>query len=691
MNSVALFGIAVVIGVLALIVVGVVVLIAKLFRKVEQGKALVVSTMRDVKVTFVGQVVVPVIHKAEIMDISVKTLEIDRRGSEGLICQDNIRADIKVTFFVRVNKTREDVIRVAQAIGCARASDQVTLNELFNAKFSEALKTVGKQLDFVDLYTQREEFRDRIIQVIGRDLNGYVLEDCAIDYLEQTPLEALDPDNILDAQGIRKITELTAIEKVSTNFHQNEERKSITRQNVEAQEAILELQKQQADAEARQAREIASVQAREQAETQRIQAEERLKAERARLTTDEQLGIQQENLAREVAVAEKNKERVVAIETERIEKDRQMEVIVRERETEMARMSKDQVVEGERRSLSEATRERVAVDRTVAEQEEAINTLRVVEEAERQKQAVILTAEAEAQEGLVKDIKAAEAAEVAAQHRAREQLTLSQANLEASDMDAKADVRRAEALKAMEAAPGLAAVEVKERDADAVEKLGLAEARVKEADAAATEKAGLAEAVVVRETGTAEGEAIRARIEGEAQGLTEKAGAMATLDDASRAHEEYRMRIDALKELQLSEIDAQRDIARAQAELISQGLQQADIDIVGGESIFFDRLVGAIAYGKSVDGFVNSSEIAKTALANYATGEGDLVGDLKELLSGFGTEDLKNLTVSAVLVRLMSGASGDVAEGLGQLLEQARTLGVADVPVAALRSPQPAT
>ena len=114
-------------------------------------------------VTFTGAVVLPVLHKAETMDISVKTIEIERTGHEGLICRDNIRADIRITFFVRVNKTAEDVIKVAQAIGTARASDQATLQELFNAKFSEALKTVGKQLDFVDLYTKRNEFRDRII------------------------------------------------------------------------------------------------------------------------------------------------------------------------------------------------------------------------------------------------------------------------------------------------------------------------------------------------------------------------------------------------------------------------------------------------------------------------------------------------------------------------------------------------
>ena len=103
---------------------------------------------------------------------------------EGLICKDNIRADIKVAFFVRVNKNVEDVLNVAQIIGTERASDTDTLTNLFEAKFSEALKTVGKKFDFISLYEARREFRDEILGIIGTDLNGYILDDCAIDYLE---------------------------------------------------------------------------------------------------------------------------------------------------------------------------------------------------------------------------------------------------------------------------------------------------------------------------------------------------------------------------------------------------------------------------------------------------------------------------------------------------------------------------
>jgi uncharacterized membrane protein YqiK len=658
-------GFGVFLAVLLLIAVGVTLIVARMFRKVEQGKALIVSKVRRVDVTFTGAVVMPVLHKAEVMDISVKTIDIERTGHEGLICQDNIRADIRITFFVRVNKTVEDVIKVAQAIGTARASDRETLQELFNAKFSEALKTVGKQLDFVDLYTKRDEFRDRIIEVIGTDLNGYSLEDAAIDFLEQTPMSQLDAANILDAQGIRKITELTALEHIRTNEYRRNEEKEITRQNVDAREAILELERRQADAETKQKREVETMRAREEAETQKVQAEERLKAQTAHLRTDEQLGVQRENQAREIAVAEKNRERVIAIETERIEKDRLLEVIARQRETELSTISKDKEVEVERRSIAEVIRERIAVDKTVAEQEENIKRLRVVEEAERTRQAVVIQAEAEAQERLVKDIKAAEAAEQAAKHKAREELVLAEARQQAAELDARAKIRLAEGAQAEAAATGLADVQVRERGAEAIEKVGRAEA------------------IVEREKSLAVADALREKLKGEAEGLTEKAAAMAALDDATREHEEYRLRLEAEKEIRLAGIDVQRQVAESQAMVVATGLEKANIDIVGGDSVFFDRLLSSISLGKSVDGFVAHSEVAQGLARPWLDGSANFTDDISRLLGSLNTADVRDLTLSAFLLRQIKAGGAD-SDKLRELLNTAKRLGVADKPVAAL-------
>jgi uncharacterized membrane protein YqiK len=120
------------IGIGLLLVIGFGFLLARFYRQVAQGQVLIVNTMKtEPKVSFTGAVVIPIINRAEVMDISLKTIEIHRHGKQGLICADNIRADIKVSFFVRVNKTVEDVLKVAGAVGCVRASDLATLQELF--------------------------------------------------------------------------------------------------------------------------------------------------------------------------------------------------------------------------------------------------------------------------------------------------------------------------------------------------------------------------------------------------------------------------------------------------------------------------------------------------------------------------------------------------------------------------------
>ncbi|MFE1956225.1 flotillin family protein [Streptomyces sp. NPDC059524] len=661
----------------ALLVVAALLLVfTRLFRKVEQGKALIVSKMRKVDVTFTGQIVLPVLHKAEVMDISVKTIDITRTGRDGLICKDNIRADIRISFFVKVNKSVDDVIRVAQSVGTARASDQKTLQELFHAKFSEALKTVGKQLDFTDLYTKREELRFRIIEVIGVDLNGYHLEDAAIDYLEQTPLSQLDPDNVLDAQGIRKITELTTVEHVRTNEFQRTEEKEITRQNVDARETILELERRQADAEIKQKREIDTVRAREEAETARVVEEERLRAQGAFLVTEEKLGVQRENQAREVAVAQKNRERVIAVENERIEKDRLLEVIARERETQLSKIAADKEVEAEKREIAEVVRERVAVDRTVAEQEESIKKLRAVEEAERGRQAVIIAAEAEAQEKLVKDIKAAEAAEQAATHRAAEQLTLAEAELKSAELQSQAKLKLAAGLQAEAAAGGLAEVQVRDKEAEVIEKAGRAEAE-------ATEARMRAEAEGARAKALAEATGIAEKLKAEAEGINQKAVAMAALDEASRGHEEYRLRIQAEKEIRLAGLDAQRHVAEAQAAVLATGLEGADINIVGGESVFFDKIVNSIALGKGVDSFVKNSETAQVLAGPWLDGSADFTADLSRILGSVSTADVQNLTVSALLMKLMK-SGGEQAGQVRELLDKAGQLGLADLPIAEL-------
>jgi uncharacterized membrane protein YqiK len=666
----------------AIILLGAFSLFASFYKKVPQGKAMIVSTLsKEPKVTFTGSMVLPVIHLREMMDIDLKTIEIDRRGSDGLICRDNIRADIKVTFFVRVNKTTEDVLKVAQAVGVDRASDQGAVEELFAAKFSEALKTVGKRMDFIMLYEERDAFRDDIIKVIGKDLNGYVLEDAAIDYLEQTPVKSLDPNNILDAEGIRKITELTAKQHIQTNEFQRDEEKEIKKKDVETREAVLQLEKQEKDAIARQQREVTSIQAREEAETKKIQAEEMLRAEEARIKTEEAIAIQEENKQREIEVAAYQRQSVTVKEAEKVEKAKELEQVERKRVVALADISKEKELEEQRKEIADLTSERISVEKRVAEEEENIQRVRIVSKAEREKEATVIAAEGKAQEDLVREVKAAEAAAQRAIQKAQEEVSLAEGRKNASILDAEAAIKQAEAVRFREAAPGLAKAEVLEVTAAAKEKDGMADAVVLreklEAQAIGDEKVGLAavriqeaEADAIEKRGEADAKNIELRFIAEAKGLREKFAAMDAMSDESRRHEEFRLKLDLSHTETLRWIEANTEIAKEQAEVLATALADAKIDIVGGSGDYFEKFVNALALGRSMDGIVRG-ETAQKVFGKHLEGEADLVEDIKEIASGLGgnSDSIQNLTVSAFIAKLMRDGTAEQKTMLNKLLE----------------------
>lgn len=619
MSGETLLPVLMIAGAVILMLLGIVGLFKAFYIKVPQGTALIVNDLSSTpKVHFTGALVYPVIYKKEFMRISLITLEVDRRGKDGLICHDNMRADITVAFYLRVNETAQDVLKVAKAIGVDRASDKIAVNELFNAKFSEALKTVGKQIDFVKLFENRQEFRDRIIQVIGNDLNGYVLEDVAIDYLEQTPKNSLDPSNILDAEGIRKITELTAAQNVITNELARNEELAITKKNVETREAMLALERQQADAEARQKREIATIRAREEAETMKVQEEERLKAEQARIATQESLDIREQNRLREVEVAEQNRQRAVVIEVEKVHRAKDLEIVSREREVELQKIDKEKALEIQRKDIANVIRERVSVEKTVAQEEERIKEVRQVSEADRQKQVTVLAAQAKAEEALVRHVKQAEADEAASKHKAVELTVIAQAELEAAAKHAEAKKRMAEGIEAERAAPGLADARVREVAAAALEKEGLAKARVVaetlSAEARGAQDKGVVEAKVIKDVGFSQAEVLRQKYRSEAEGLTDKFAALGAMSDQARAHEEFRMQLEKTFEQAMASIDANKEIAREQAEVLSTALAKANIDIVGGEGAFFDSFAKALSVGKAVEGVAGKSPIVQEVL-----------------------------------------------------------------------------
>ncbi|UMQ41230.1 flotillin family protein [Chryseobacterium sp. Y16C] len=652
--------------------IGLIFWILSMYKKTVQGIVILRTGYGGTKVFFNAGIVIPIIHRMESMDISVKKLEISREGRAGLICKDNMRADIQVAFFIRVNKSVDDIVNVGQTIGCQRASDINTLRELFEAKFSEALKTVGKKFEFIELYEARSEFRQEILDIIGTDLNGYVLDDCAIDYLEQTSIENLDKDNILDSEGIKKITELTATQNIKANQVRRDEEKTITKQNVEAREAILELEKQLAEKEESQKREVANIKARENAEILKVNEEERLKYETVRIATEEKLQIAEENKLRQVVIAAKNKERADLVETERVQKDKMLEATERERIVSLAQIEKDKAIELEKKSIQDAIRERLTMEKTVVEEQQGIKDLEAFKTAERNKQVEITVATQEAEKKLIEETRAAEARKLAAEKDAQKYVIEAQAKRDAAEKEAEARKIIADAKAKEEATVGLSEAQVMHAKAEAQERQGIVEAVVIEKKADAIKKEGIAQAEVIKEKALAE-----------AAGITEKAEAMKKLNDAGKDHEEFRLTLAKEKEVELAQISIQKDIAQAQAGVLAEAFKSAKIDIVGGDNTFFDNVVRQVSAGKGLDKFISHSENAQLVKENLLGDGENLISKVMGMVDKYNisSEDIKNMSIASLIFKLNGLANQHERGLLDRAMDMAKHLGIDQKPI----------
>ena len=729
-------------------------------KKIKPGEAGVRTGVGGITVAKDYMLRVPGLQQLQIMDLSVKKLEVVRKGKDGLICEDNIRADIEVVFYVRVNDEKSevdgktdfhDIKTVATQVGCERASEIELLKQLFEAKFSEALKSAGKKMQFEKLYTDRIPFRQEIIDTIGSDLNGYTLEDVAIDYLEQTPLDAHDPNNVLDSVGRAKIVELTAQMEEKENQRKVNRDEEINKQNrdmelqIKEKDIQTEVAQRALDREneqdlAAQTREVEVTKAEEAAITEKSVQAARKESENARLMTEEDVEVRTVQKDRSVQEARVNLDKdLLRLEEEKKESGQQAEVD-RERRVGLSTQEKEAAIIAAAFGVAESKAGLESKEKEVTTQHQQRLDVEADMSAERARRVLNIEAEARAEADQKRDLIAAQADYDVRQKRADalkyEDVTKAEAEkLEAeqtaeqiqitADAEAKASEKRnhamqqeAEGTAAMQAAAGYAEAnvmkakaEAKMVDAEAEKAQGLAEATIIEAQGKASgsakaaegegeakgiaakgvaegksiESKGTAEGVAIESKGVAEGKSVEAIRLAEAQGAekmglaealakTEMAKAIELFNKASQDHEEFRLQLDKDKDVELADINIKKDIADAQARVMGEALKSANIDLVGGEQDFFNRVVSSVSQGKVVDRLVDNSQTITDVKNTFFNGDPDhlknkLAGWIKA--SGLKSEDVKNLTISALLASMVSKTEDNSLRGLMRAAEKA--------------------
>jgi uncharacterized membrane protein YqiK len=235
-------------------------------RNVGPHQALVVSGTRGSRVRFGRALVLPMLHKSEVIDLRTQRLELDLTGQASVRCRDRLRVYIEACVFIRVNPTAEDILKVAQCVGCERATDPGTLEGLFGAKLIEAVRTVAANVEAEAILSALDRFKDEVIMVVGTDLNGYHLEDLSIGQVTAAPREIYDPGDPSDAEALRRITEAARNEQLRTLEIQHETDRAVAEQNLRAAEQMAELDRARHRAEIRAELEVRLMRHRMEAE-----------------------------------------------------------------------------------------------------------------------------------------------------------------------------------------------------------------------------------------------------------------------------------------------------------------------------------------------------------------------------------------------------------------------------------------
>ncbi|SEC88902.1 SPFH domain / Band 7 family protein [Tenacibaculum sp. MAR_2009_124] len=159
------------------------------YKKPTQGQALIRTGLGNTVIVFdKGIYVIPFLHKLDVLDTTIKRIELKLIDKSNLLCKDGKRIDIVATFLLKVNCSKESIEHTLHSIGSEKASNIENVQEIFSPIFLESIHNIAKKFNFETLRDSISEFKNEIVQHIGRDLYGFSLEQCSINYMEKINL-----------------------------------------------------------------------------------------------------------------------------------------------------------------------------------------------------------------------------------------------------------------------------------------------------------------------------------------------------------------------------------------------------------------------------------------------------------------------------------------------------------------------
>ncbi|MDM1343919.1 flotillin family protein [Acinetobacter pseudolwoffii] len=380
-------------------------IIARLYRRSSKEISFVRTGWGGEKVILGGgAIVLPVLHEIIQVNMNTLRLEVRRADDQALITRDRMRVDVMAEFYVRVKPTADSIATAAQTLGQKTMSPN-ELKNLVEGKFVDSLRAVAAEMAMEELHEKRVDFVQKVQQVVSEDLhkNGLELETVSLTGLDQTGFKYFNPQNAFDAEGLTKLTETIEDRRRKRNHIEQDTDLAIKTKNLEAEQARLQIIREEEYAKLQQEREIAIRRAEQLAEISAQEAGKKREAEEAQIAAEREVDLKRILAARDVE--NENIQKAQLIQKAQVEQKKTIELAEQDRAIAIAEKS---------RAESEAKTQADQARAQAVKAEEEVITVRQIQQAERQKAVELVAAKEHAEKDAIAITVAAEAGKQAA-------------------------------------------------------------------------------------------------------------------------------------------------------------------------------------------------------------------------------------------------------------------------------------
>ena len=412
----------------ALIFIGII--IARLYRRSSKEISFVRTGFGGEKVILGGgAIVLPVLHEIIPVNMNTLRLEVKRADDQALITRDRMRVDVMAEFYVRVKPTAESIATAAQTLGQKTMSPN-ELKNLVEGKFVDSLRAVAAEMAMEELHEKRVDFVQKVQQVVSEDLfkNGLELETVSLTGLDQTGFKYFNPQNAFDAEGLTKLTETIEDRRRKRNHIEQDADLAIKTKNLEAEQARLQIIREEEYAKLQQEREISIRKSEQIAEIATQEAAKKREAEEAQIAAEREVELKRIASARDIE--NENILKAQLIQKAQVEQKKTIELAEQDRAIAIAEKS---------RAESEAKAQADQARAEAVKAEELVLTVRETQRAEREKAVELVAAKQAAEKDAISITVAAEAGKKAAVDEADAIRTTAEAEAEKVRLKAKGE------------------------------------------------------------------------------------------------------------------------------------------------------------------------------------------------------------------------------------------------------------